>query len=790
MKKRWIYFLLIFIFSIFLISCKDTKIEDDNPIDPIISDDDNKDEKEEIKEFFKDKEIIIYDNKEVEIELLGDLKYSDLEYFIEDDRVLDIKDGKIIPKETGSCKIWGEYNYIACEIDVIVMPVVECDLCSEDEVIYVGARTNIIIANYSGDFNDFEILSTNSNVEIKGNEVRFLKPGDVDIVIAKKDDRRLNDRLSFRVKATKPVLTCDSNEIDVDEYVKIDVENYKSCDLFNFYVSDPSVLELDDDYYGLALKPGKVLITARLKEDEEVSSTIEIVVRNVPIKTAISNQRILIGDEFNIDIYNYENEDVFDFEFSDDSIITKTKEKAYKAVNEGTTLLTISLKEDKNTKIEIELIVYPINPVISVGSNVLQIGQTGKISILNYLNIDDFDIEFSNDELIELNGAIITCKEKGNLVITVTKKDNRNIKSSISVEIIPIQPKIYLSSDYINVGGTSGLFIKNIDELNEVDLSDFNIDISPLGIIEINGNTISGLKEGEAKISLVSKTDNLVKGDIDIIVTKTTKVLDNNNEPNEGVLLLSVYDNPTAYLYAGEFYQVLIDGASNRENYRWISTDAKVATVNDSGRVIAVGAGVSQVAAINKLNGEVKGTINITVYGVPNVDYAARLVKIATEELGYHEGPNNDTKYGAWYNLNYEAWCAMFVSWCCNQAGISTDVVPKYCGCTAGMNWFIERGRFEYRESGYIPKAGDIAFYRDRDVTSWTSTHTGIVYAATSSYVYTIEGNTSDMCAKRSYSINSTYILGYGVPDYPEFDGTPATFTPGSPENGERHNTR
>lgn len=45
------------------------------------------------------------------------------------------------------------------------------------------------------------------------------------------------------------------------------------------------------------------------------------------------------------------------------------------------------------------------------------------------------------------------------------------------------------------------------------------------------------------------------------------------------------------------------------------------------------------------------------------------------------------------------------------------------------------------------------------------------------------------MCAKRSYLLTSTYILGYGTPDYPEFDGEPATFEPGNPESGENQKT-
>ena len=43
------------------------------------------------------------------------------------------------------------------------------------------------------------------------------------------------------------------------------------------------------------------------------------------------------------------------------------------------------------------------------------------------------------------------------------------------------------------------------------------------------------------------------------------------------------------------------------------------------------------------------------------------IVDMAISQLGYTEGPNNDTKYGDWYGLPNQPWCAMFVSWCANQ---------------------------------------------------------------------------------------------------------------------------
>ncbi len=44
------------------------------------------------------------------------------------------------------------------------------------------------------------------------------------------------------------------------------------------------------------------------------------------------------------------------------------------------------------------------------------------------------------------------------------------------------------------------------------------------------------------------------------------------------------------------------------------------------------------------------------------------VIDIAKNEIGYQEGKNNNTKYGKWYGLNNNPWCAMFVSWCFEQA--------------------------------------------------------------------------------------------------------------------------
>ena len=50
---------------------------------------------------------------------------------------------------------------------------------------------------------------------------------------------------------------------------------------------------------------------------------------------------------------------------------------------------------------------------------------------------------------------------------------------------------------------------------------------------------------------------------------------------------------------------------------------------------------------------------------------AARLIEVATAELGTIEGPkDNETKYGAYTKANFQPWCGSFINWCGNEAGV------------------------------------------------------------------------------------------------------------------------
>ena len=120
------------------------------------------------------------------------------------------------------------------------------------------------------------------------------------------------------------------------------------------------------------------------------------------------------------------------------------------------------------------------------------------------------------------------------------------------------------------------------------------------------------------------------------------------------------------------------------------------------------------------------------------------VVTVARGELGFKEGQNNDTKYGAWFGLNNQPWCAMFVSWCFAQVKQSARVAAQsrkgFASCDSGLRWFTRKNKL-------IPigqaQPGDIAFFQfDTDAQP---DHVGIVVKNDGKkYIWCVEGNTSD----------------------------------------------
>lgn len=168
------------------------------------------------------------------------------------------------------------------------------------------------------------------------------------------------------------------------------------------------------------------------------------------------------------------------------------------------------------------------------------------------------------------------------------------------------------------------------------------------------------------------------------------------------------------------------------------------------------------------------------------MSYTAKaLLAIAAKEIGYKEketnsqldnpsanaGDANYTKYArdlaaaGYYQASKQgfAWCDMFVDWCflklCGSREKAEDLICQTglygAGCSWSAKYYKQQGRFFTSD----PKPGDQIFFNNY-------AHTGIVEKIEGNKITTIEGNTSNKVARRTYLINSDSIDGYGRPKY------------------------
>jgi hypothetical protein len=142
-----------------------------------------------------------------------------------------------------------------------------------------------------------------------------------------------------------------------------------------------------------------------------------------------------------------------------------------------------------------------------------------------------------------------------------------------------------------------------------------------------------------------------------------------------------------------------------------------------------------------------------------------RIVAIAQQQLGLKEvpdgcncGPEIQPFLGS---SSGEAWCADFVSWVYKEAGSpfsgGSDGGWRLAGVSGLHQWLVDNGIWHNRGDGDVPQPGDVVIFADDE-------HTGIVEKTDGTTLDTIEGNTSNQVARRSYDDYAANgeIVGWG----------------------------
>lgn len=148
------------------------------------------------------------------------------------------------------------------------------------------------------------------------------------------------------------------------------------------------------------------------------------------------------------------------------------------------------------------------------------------------------------------------------------------------------------------------------------------------------------------------------------------------------------------------------------------------------------------------------------------------IVQVALQE----EKPENINGEKYWRHMGFSyrvAWCACFVSWCGSELDYQEQgIMPSSALCDDFRDYYRAKDRLQRGMSHggtYLPKSGDLVLFQWDGIMSDSVPldHIGIVVSCDGLTVNTVEGNTSNMVAQRSYAIGDPNIIWYCVPDYP-----------------------
>lgn len=178
----------------------------------------------------------------------------------------------------------------------------------------------------------------------------------------------------------------------------------------------------------------------------------------------------------------------------------------------------------------------------------------------------------------------------------------------------------------------------------------------------------------------------------------------------------------------------------------------------------------------------------LTPVRAEGVSQAGLVVAQALGQMGFTEEDDEHTPFGERYGYPYGYWCDMFVSWCADEAGVSTEAFPRSVNCARHCRAFTALGRYRdsaARGGSYIPLQGDLAlFHNDQGRIH----HIGLVLYAEDGLLFTVEGNAlttrwdyppeivsparvpeeepNDYVTVNRYPLDDPRIHGYALPAY------------------------
>ncbi len=371
------------------------------------------------------------------------------------------------------------------------------------------------------------------------------------------------------------------------------------------------------------VKAGTCVITAKSKADTSKKATWKItVVENVTKVSITGDRKVKAGETIKLKATvspSTVNQEVT-WSTSNKKIATVTSAGKVKGVSGGTCYITATSKADTTKKAKVKITVTATATSITItGASMVTIGKTIRLKAKVKPTTVSQEVTWqSSDEKIATvsEKGVVTGISSGKVTITATSKLESKVKKTWKVTVTE-------TVEGIEVTGSSNVAVGYEVQLSaamtpptaskKVSWSSSNEKVATVS----STGLVKGVKAGKAEITAKSLADASVKATI-----KMTVYEDAVTDITLNTELVRLYlDGENTFKL-----EATASPSTAAQIFTWKTDDKTIATVDEKGKVTAVGAGETTVYAIATDGSYTQGSVTVKVYDFSLEEYAKDFV--------------------------------------------------------------------------------------------------------------------------------------------------------------------
>ena len=567
-----------------------------------------------------------------------DRENSKYKYKSADTNIAEVSDdGLITPKGNGTTEITVTRGRHSEKIKVTVtdIPMDSIILSDDSIVIKVGEIYDLKkIMNSSDVVYNYKYASRNSNIASVSSKgiITGKNPGTTEIVIATNNNVMAGVTITVvedKVDVTSVVVNKESLTLKVGNTyslsAKVYPENATNKNV-TWISSNSDIVSVSSNGKIKAKRTGSATITAKTSNGVSDSTIVTVKANSVKPKkptepvnpyevTDISLNRetatISVGGKvkvnYTISPATATNKNVT-WSISDKSVISVSRDGIITGLKVGTSKATVKTYNNKTATITVTVTsskVYPTNIKLNAYSKAIYVGDIfDLVATLEPNNTTENSVTWtsSNPKVATVVNGRVKGISAGTAVITAKTVNGKTAQSKITVSVKTVNPTgIKLNTNSLKIGkGKSARLVATIEPSNATNKT-IRWSSSNTSVAKVVNGTVTGVNTGTATIT--AETVNGIKA------SATVKVVSTSIDPT------SITVKPTVgTIYIGRtttLTATVLPTNTTDKTVTWISSNTKIATVNNKGVVTGVGAGKVVITA--RTNNGKTATSTITV---------------------------------------------------------------------------------------------------------------------------------------------------------------------------------